>query len=169
MIHTVKGFSIVNEADVFLELSCFFPYDPGYVGKLISGSSAFSKSGLHMWKFLVHVLLKPSLKDFEHNLAGMWNECNCRVIVPSHVICNSFGSNNRVVWFSSWFPEPKIEGCCNGQMVEGITYNEATLNSQEVGSSFTGKSARHEVCMLVCNLPSNRSCSVIVNGASPEL
>ena len=58
--HTVKGFSIVNEAelDVFLEFSCFF-YDPTDVGNLISGSSAFSKSSLNIWKFLVHVLLKP--------------------------------------------------------------------------------------------------------------
>ena len=67
MIHTVKGFSVVNEAevDVFLELSCFF-YDPAYVGNLISGSSAFSKSSLNIWKFMVHVLLKPGVENFEH-------------------------------------------------------------------------------------------------------
>ena len=72
VIHTVKGFGIVNKAevDVFLELSCFF-YDPADVGNLISGSSAFSKSSLNIWKFSVHVLLKPSLKDFEHDLASM--------------------------------------------------------------------------------------------------
>ena len=72
MIHIVKGFSIVKEAevDVFLEFTCLF-YDPAYVGNLISGSSAFSKYSLYIWKFLVHILLKPSLKDFEHNLAGM--------------------------------------------------------------------------------------------------
>ena len=65
VIYTVKGFSIVNEAevDVFLEFSCFFD-DPTYVGNLISGSSAFSKSSLHIWKFSVHVLLKPNLEDF---------------------------------------------------------------------------------------------------------
>ena len=76
MIHTVKGFGIVNKAeiDVFLELSCFF-YDPADAGNLISGSSAFSQSSLYIWKFSVHVLLKPRLKDFEHNLASMWNEC----------------------------------------------------------------------------------------------
>ena len=69
VIYTVKGFSVVNEAevDVFLELSCFF-HDPADVGNLISGSSAFSKSSLNIWKFSVHVLLKPSLKDFEHSL-----------------------------------------------------------------------------------------------------
>ena len=67
MVHTVKGFSIVIEAevDVFLEFSCFF-YDPTDLGNLISGPSAFSKPSFKMWKFLVHVLLKPSLKDFEH-------------------------------------------------------------------------------------------------------
>ena len=67
VIHTVKGFSIVNEAqvDVFLELSCFF-YDPTAVGNLISGSSFFPNSSLNIWKLLVHVLLKPGLENFEH-------------------------------------------------------------------------------------------------------
>ena len=68
MIHTVKGFSAVNEAEVdgFLELPCFF-YDPTNVGNLVSGSSAFSKPRLYIRKFSVHVLLEASLKDFEHN------------------------------------------------------------------------------------------------------
>ena len=72
VIHTVKGFSIVNEAelDVILEFSCFF-YDPMDVGNLISDSSAFSKSSLYIWKFFVHILLKPSLKEFEDYLASM--------------------------------------------------------------------------------------------------
>ena len=72
VIHTVKGFSIAREAklDVFLELSCFF-YDPMDVGNLISGSSAFYKSSLIIWKFLVHVLLKPGLEDFEHYFASV--------------------------------------------------------------------------------------------------
>ena len=66
MIHTVKGFRVVSEAevDVFLELSCFF-YDPPYVGNLIFGSSAFSKSSLSTWKFSVHVLFNPGLENFE--------------------------------------------------------------------------------------------------------
>ena len=66
VIHTVKGFGIVNKAeiDVFLELSRFFD-DPMDVGNLISGSSAFSKSSLNIWKFTVHILLKPGLKNFE--------------------------------------------------------------------------------------------------------
>ena len=68
VIHTVKGFGIVKaEIDAFLELSCFF-HDPVDVGNLISGSSAFSKTNLNIWKFAVHVLLKPSLENFEHYL-----------------------------------------------------------------------------------------------------
>ena len=72
VIHTVKGFGIVNKAeiDVFLELSCFLQ-DPADVGDLISGSSAFSKTSLNIWKFMVHVLLKPGLEDFEHYFASV--------------------------------------------------------------------------------------------------
>ena len=72
VIHTVKGFGIVNEAevDVFLELSCFFD-DPTDVSNLISGSSAFSKSSLNIWKFMAHVLLKPALENFEHYFASV--------------------------------------------------------------------------------------------------
>ena len=72
VIHTVKDFGIVNKAevDVFLELSCFFN-DPTDVDNLISGSSAFSKSSLNIWKFTVHVLLKPGLENFEHYFASM--------------------------------------------------------------------------------------------------
>ena len=76
VIHTVKGFGIVNksEIDVFLELSCFFD-DPRDVGNLISGSSVCSKSRLNIWKFMVHILLKP-----EHYLDSMWNEYNCEIV-----------------------------------------------------------------------------------------
>ena len=72
MIHTVKGFGVVNKAevDVFLELSCFFN-DPVDVGNLISGFSAFSKSTLNIWNFLVHILLKADLENFEHYFASM--------------------------------------------------------------------------------------------------
>ena len=70
VIHSVKGFGIVNKAevDVFLELSCYFD-DPVDVGNLISGSSAFSKTNLNIWKLMVHILLKPSLENFEHYFA----------------------------------------------------------------------------------------------------
>ena len=72
VIHTVKGFGIVNEAkvDVFLELCCFLS-DPADVGNWISGSSAFSKSSLNIWKFTVHILLKPGLENFEHYFASV--------------------------------------------------------------------------------------------------
>ena len=72
LIHTVKGFGVVNKAevDVFLELSCIFD-DPADVGNLISGSSFFSKSSLNIWKFTVHVLLQPGLENFEHYFASM--------------------------------------------------------------------------------------------------
>ena len=81
VIRTVKGFGVINksEVDVFLELSCFFnvPLD---VVNLISGSSAFSESSLNIWKFTVHVLLKPDLENFEYDFASMWVECNCAVV-----------------------------------------------------------------------------------------
>ena len=75
VIHTVKGFGIINEAeiDVFPDFPCFL-HDPTNVGNLISDSSAFSKSILYIWEFSVHIWSKPSLKDFEHYLANMWNE-----------------------------------------------------------------------------------------------
>ena len=80
VFHTVKGVSVVSDAevDVFLEFSSFF-YDLTDVGNLISSSPAVSKSSLNIWKFMVHILLKPSLKDFEHYLASMGNEYNCVV------------------------------------------------------------------------------------------
>ena len=81
VIPTVKGFGIVNKAeiDVFLELSCFF-HDPEDVGNLISGSSAFPKTSLNIWKFMVLVLLKPDLENFEHYFTSVWDECNCVVV-----------------------------------------------------------------------------------------
>ena len=104
VIYTVKGFGVINKAeidvfllsmgshrvrhdsrdlaaaaDVFLEFSCFFS-DPTDVGNLITGFSAFSKSSLNTWKFLVHVLLKAGLENFEHYFARVWDECNCAVV-----------------------------------------------------------------------------------------
>ena len=72
VIHTVKGFGKVNKAeiDVFLELSCFFD-DPADIGNFISGSSAFSKTSLNIWKFMVHVLLKAGLETFKHYLTSV--------------------------------------------------------------------------------------------------
>ena len=102
MIHTVKGFGIVNKAevDIFLELSCFFD-DPTNVGNLISGSCAFSKSSLNIWKFLVHILLKPGLENFEHCFGSMWDECNCAVV------WTFFGIAFLRHWNENWpFPIP---------------------------------------------------------------
>ena len=81
MIHTVKGFSIVHETevDVFLEFPSFL-YDPANVGNFISGSSSFSKSRLDIWKFLVRIMLKPSMSDFKHSLTSMGDECNCLMV-----------------------------------------------------------------------------------------
>ena len=81
VIHTVKGFGIVNKAEIefFLELSCFF-HDPADVGNLISGSSAFSKTSLRIRKFTVHVLLKPGLENVEHHFTSVWDECHFALI-----------------------------------------------------------------------------------------
>ena len=81
VIHTVKHFGIINKAEIdfFLELSCFFD-EPADVDNLISGSSAFSQHSLNIWKFIVHVLLKPGLENFEHYFTSVWDECNCVVV-----------------------------------------------------------------------------------------
>ena len=84
MIHTDKGFGVVNETevDVFLELPCFL-YDPVNVSNLISGSSFFSKPSLDIWKFLMCIVLKPSMQDFKHDLTSMRDECNCPKVSTS--------------------------------------------------------------------------------------
>ena len=81
VINTVKGFDVVNkvEVDVYLEFSCFFD-DPTDVDNFISGSSAFSKSSLNIWVFMVHRLLKLGLENFEHYFSSVWYECNCVVV-----------------------------------------------------------------------------------------
>ena len=101
VIHMVKGFSVINEAegDVFLEFSCFLYY-PTDVGNLISGSSAFSKSSLCIWKFSVHILLKPSLKDFEHYFASILNECNCALVCTFFGIALLWDWNKKLIFSS---------------------------------------------------------------------
>ena len=81
MIHTINGFGVVNKAeiDIFLELSCFFN-DPADVGNLTSGSSAFYKTSLNIWKFTVHVLLKPGLENFELYFASVRDEYSCVIV-----------------------------------------------------------------------------------------
>ena len=76
----MEGFSIVDETEVdaFLKFPCFF-YDPANVGNLISGSSAFSKPSLDIWKFMIHLILKPSMQDFKYDLTSMGDKCNCPI------------------------------------------------------------------------------------------
>ena len=115
VIHTVKGFGVVNEAEVdfFLEFSVFFD-DAADVGNLISCSSAFSKSSLYIWKFLVHVLLKPSLKDLEYYLVSMWHECSCAVIwtffgIALLLKCSTLTASSFRIWNSSaGIPSPPL-------------------------------------------------------------
>ena len=107
VIHTVKGFGIVNKAeiDVFLELYCFLN-DPADVGNLISGSSAFSKSSLNIWKFSVHILLKPGLDNFEHYFISVWDECNCAVVWAFFEIVFLWD------WNENWpFPTDLLQSC----------------------------------------------------------
>jgi len=109
VIQTVKGFGIVNKAelDVFLALSWFFN-DSTDVGNLISGSSAFSKSNLNIWNFKVHVLLKLGLENFEYYFASMWDECNCAVVWAFFGIAFLWGWNENwhfpVLWPLLRFP-----------------------------------------------------------------
>ena len=102
VVHTVKGFGIVNKAEVyfFLELSCFFN-DPMDVDNLISGFSAFSKSSLNIWKFIVHVLLKPGLENFEQYFASVWDECNFAVVWAFFSIVFLWDWNESWFFFSS--------------------------------------------------------------------
>ena len=107
--HSQTLIVIVNkgEVDVFLELSCFF-HDPADVGNLISGSSAFSKTSLYIWKFTVHVLLKPGLENFEHYFTSMWDECNCAVVWAFFVIAFLWDWNENwpfpILWPLLSFP-----------------------------------------------------------------
>ena len=133
MIHAVKGFGIVNNAEInaFLELFCFFD-DPAVVGSLISGSSAFSKTNLNIWKFTVHVLLKPGLENFEHYFTSIWDECNCVIVwaffgigmktdlfqscdhcwvfqICWHIECSTFAASSFRIWNSSTeIPSPPL-------------------------------------------------------------
>ena len=101
VIHIVKVFGVVSKAEVvvFLELSCFFD-DPTDVGNLISGSFVFSKSSLNIWKFMVHVLLKTGLENFEHYFASVWNECNY-VVVRTSLTMHFFGIGMKTDLFQS--------------------------------------------------------------------
>ena len=109
VIHRIKGFSIVNETeiDVFLKLPCFL-HDPVTVGNLLSGSSVFSKPSLYIWMFSVHVLMKPNMKDFEHDLVSMWSERNCVIVWKFFGIAFLWDRNENwpfpILWLLLSFP-----------------------------------------------------------------
>ena len=132
VIHTFKGFGIVNKAekDVFLELSCFFD-DPADVGNLISGSSAFSKTSLNIWKFTVHVLLKPGLENFERYFTSMWDECNCVVVWAF------FGIAFLWDWNENW-PFPVLWPLLSVPNLLAIECSTFTASSFRIWNSSTG-------------------------------
>ena len=132
MIHTVKGFGIVNKAeiDVFLELSCFFD-DPADVGNFISSSSAFSKTSLNIRKFTVHILLKPGLENFEHYFTSVWEECNCAVVWAF------FGIAFLWDWNENW-PFPVCGHCGVFQICWCIECSTFTASSFRIWNSLTG-------------------------------
>ena len=120
VIHTVKGFGLINKAevDVSLEFSCFFD-DTTYVGNLISGSSAFSKSNLNICKFLVHVLLKPGLENFDHYFASMWDECceSATLNMPANLENSAVATRLEK---ANFHPNPKERQC---QRMFKLPYN----------------------------------------------
>ena len=132
VIHTVKGFGIVNKAeiDVFLELSFFFN-DPADAGSLISGSSAFSKTSLNIRKFTVHILLKPGLENFEYYFTSVWNECNCAVVWAF------FGIAFLWDWNENW-PFPVLWHCLVFQICWHIECRTFTASSFRIWNSSTG-------------------------------
>ena len=144
MIHTVHGFSVVNEADVFLEFSFFF-YDPADVGNLTCGSSAFSKTSLNIWKFSVHVLSQPSLENFEHYFASMWDECNW-VVVWTFFGIAFFGTRMKTELFQS------CGHCWVFQICWHIEYGTFTASSFKIWNSSTGIPSP-PVALLVVMLP----------------
>ena len=146
VIHTVKGFGIVNKAeiDVFLELSCLF-HDPADVGNLISGSSAFSKTSLNIRNFMVHVLPKPGLDNFEHYFTSVWDECNCAVI------WEFFGIAFLWDWNETW-PFQSYGHCWVFQICWHIEYSTFTTSSSRIWNSSTGIPSLSLALFIVCFL-----------------
>ena len=147
MIHTVKGFSVVSEADVFfLEFSCFF-YDPVDVGNLVSGSSSFSKSSLNIWNFSVHILLKPSLENFEHYFASVWDECNCIVVWKFFGIALLQGGG----WSENW-PFPVLWPLLSFTNLLAVECSTLTASSFKIWNSSVGILSL-PLALLVAMLP----------------
>ena len=132
VIHTIRDIDIVKKAeiDVFLELSCFLD-DPADVGNLISGSSAFSKSSLNIWKFTVHVLLKPDLENFEHYFTSLWDEGNCVVVWAF------FGISFLRNWNENWL-FPVLWTPLSFQICWHIEWSIFTESSFRIWNSSTG-------------------------------
>ena len=132
LIHAVKAFGVINKAeiDVFLELSCFFD-DLMYVGNLISGCSTFFKFSLDIWKFMVHIMLKPHLENIEHYFASVWDECNCAVIWAF------FGIAFLWVLNESWLFQP-CDHCWVFQICWHIACSTFTASSFRIWNSSTG-------------------------------
>ena len=132
VVHTVKSFGVVNKAEVhvFLELSCFFD-DPTDVGSLISGSSAFSKSSLSIWKFMVHELLKPGLENFQDYFDSVWDECSCAVSEHSLAL-PFFGIGMKTDLFQS------CGHCWLFQICWHIERSIFTASSFRIWNSWTG-------------------------------
>ena len=116
--------------DVFLELSCFFD-DPVDVGNLISGSSAFSKTSLNMWKFMVHVLLMPGLENFEHYFTSLWDECGCAVVWAF------FGIAFLSYWHENW-PFPVLWPLLSSLNLLEYECSTFTASSFRIWNSSTG-------------------------------
>ena len=144
--HTVKGFVIVYKAevDVFLELSCIFD-DPLDVGNLISLSSAFSKSSLYIWKFMVHILLKPRFKNFVLYYASMWDECRCVVA------WTFFGNAFLWDWNENW-PFPLLWPLLIFQIFWHIECSTFTASFLRIWNSSTGI-ASAPLTLLIVVLP----------------
>ena len=133
VIYTVKGFGIVNKAeiDVSLKLSCFFD-DPVDVVNLISGSSAFYETSLNIWKFMVHILLKPGLQNFEHHFISVWDECNCAVVYEHSLALSFFGIGMKTDIFQS------CSHCWVFQICWHIECNTFSASSFRIWNSSTG-------------------------------
>ena len=130
--HTVKGFGIGNKAEIdfFLELSCFF-HDPVDVVNLISGSSAFSKTSLNIRKFLVHVVLKPGLENFENYFTSVWDDCNCAVVWAF------FGIAFLWDWNENW-PFPVLWPVLSLPNLLAYECSTFTASSFRIWNSWTG-------------------------------
>ena len=146
VIHRVKSFHIVNKAeiDVFLKLSCFFD-DPVDVGTLISVSSDFFKSSLNIWKFMVHVLLKPGLENFKHYFANLWDECNCAVVWALFAIAFLWD------WKEYWLFQ-SCGHCWVFQIFWHIKCSTFKISSFRIWNSFTGIPSP-PLALLVVMLP----------------